>query len=245
MGKADLHIHTRVSDGLATIEQLLEYVEHGTDLDVIAVTDHEDAAGGLRARERAAKRGLRFEVIVGAEITTLQGHLLGLFLEETPKSFRSAERTLEAIHRQGGLAIAPHPMSWLTRSLSERTIDRITERSEAGVVFDGIEVGNPSPAGRVTAAKAERMNRARWRIAETGGSDAHHLGHVGSGWTDFAGTTANELRGAIADCSSVGRRAQYPPAREIGFGKIALGLVWGYAATPRKMLRFGSGRAQE
>ena len=45
MGKADLHIHTRVSDGMATIEQVLEYAEQRTELDVIAVTDHEDVAG--------------------------------------------------------------------------------------------------------------------------------------------------------------------------------------------------------
>jgi len=245
VGKADLHIHTRVSDGLATIEQLLEYVERETDLDVVAVTDHEDAAGGLRARELAAKRGLRFDVVVGAEITTLHGHLLGLFIEETPKSFRSVERTLEDIHRQGGLAVIPHPMSWLTRSISERTIDRVTARDEAGVVFDGIERANPSPAGRLTAARATRLNRGRWRLPETGGSDAHHLGHVGSGWTEFEGTRASELRAALVAGGSVGRSARYAPAREIGLGKIALGLAWGYAATPRKMLRFGSGRAQQ
>ena len=245
MGKADLHIHSRVSDGLATIEQLLDYVEREAELDVIAVTDHEDATGGLRARELAAKRGVRFEVIAGAEVTTLQGHLLALFIETAPKSFRSIERTLEEVHRQGGLAVVPHPMSWLTRSVSQRTIDRITARAEAGVTFDGIESANPSPAGRLTAATASRLNRARWRLTETGGSDAHHLGHVGSGWTEFGGTGADELRQAIEAGSTVGRSARYAPAREIGLGKIALGLAWGYAATPRKMLRFGPGRAEE
>jgi len=89
VGKADLHLHTTVSDGLVTVERLLEYVEHETDLDVIAVTDHEDALGGLRARELAAKRGYRVEVIPGAEVTTLQGHLLALFVVNAPKSFRT------------------------------------------------------------------------------------------------------------------------------------------------------------
>ncbi|HMS58695.1 MAG TPA: hypothetical protein PKA49_07550, partial [Tepidiformaceae bacterium] len=62
MGKADLHLHTSVSDGMYSVARLLEHVEHTLDLDVIAVTDHEDATGGQRARELAAQRGYRVEV---------------------------------------------------------------------------------------------------------------------------------------------------------------------------------------
>ena len=86
---------------MASVSQVLEYVEHRTDLDVVAITDHEDAGGGLRARELAAKRGYRFDVIVGAEVTTMQGHVIGLFLETTPASFRRVESTIEMIHNQG------------------------------------------------------------------------------------------------------------------------------------------------
>lgn len=100
MSKADLHIHTRVSDGLATVDRVLAYVQEETDLDVIALTDHEDATGGLRARELAAKHNYRFEVVVGAEVTTLQGHLLALFIESAPKSFRRVESALDTIHAQ-------------------------------------------------------------------------------------------------------------------------------------------------
>jgi len=237
VGKADLHLHTTVSDGLASVERLLEYVEHQTDLDVIAVTDHEDAAGGLRARELAAKRGYRVEVIPGAEVTTLQGHLLALFVEEAPKSFRTVERTLEAIHAQGGIAIVPHPMSWLTRSLGQRVIERVVARGEDGVRFDGIELCNPSPAGLRGRRKACEGNE-RWRLPAIGASDAHHLEHVGRGWTEFDGTTAEDLRAAIERGETRARMAKYPSFREVGLGRTALGLVWGYTATPRKMLRW-------
>ncbi len=236
MGKADLHLHTRVSDGLASVEQLLEYVAHQTDLDVIAVTDHEDAMGGHRARELAARRGYRFEVVVGAEVTTIQGHLLALWIDGAPKSFRSIEATLERTHAAGGLAIVPHPMSWLTRSLSRRTIERITRGGEAGVTFDGIELANPSPAGLLTRRKAVALNR-RWGMAPTGGSDAHHLLHVATGWTEFEGRSAEELRLAIEAGTTRPGIGRYPSPREVGYGRTALGLVWGYAATPRKMLR--------
>lgn len=239
VGKADLHLHTRVSDGFASIEQLLEWVEHATDLDVIAVTDHEDISGGLRARELAARRGYRFEVIPGAEITTLQGHVLALFVERDLPSFRGVESTLAMIHDAGGIAIAPHPLSWLTRSVGRRTLDSLWARGEAGVHFDAIELANPSPAGVRTGAKAARLNAELWRLPATGSSDAHHLEHVGSAWTEFAGRTAEELRQAIAAGET---RAVMRPPPAVPAGRLALGLAWGYTATPRKVVRMLGGR---
>jgi predicted metal-dependent phosphoesterase TrpH len=236
VAKADLHVHTRESDGLAPVEAVLEYAEHQTDLDVIAITDHEDARGGHRAREFAARRGIRLGVVVGAEVTTLQGHLLALYIEECPKSFRSVERTLEEIHRQGGLAIVPHPGSWLTRSVSVRTVERVQRKAEPGVTFDGIETCNPSPAGKQAAGRALDL-AGRWHLPVAGGSDAHHLVHVGSGWTAFAGGGADGLRDALRSGETRAAMTAYPGLREIGFGRVAAGLAWGYAATPRKMLR--------
>ena len=155
MGLADLHIHTIYSyDGTASVPAVLTHAKQ-IGLDVIAITDHEDALGGLLARDLAVKRGYRFEVIVGAEITTLQGHVLALFVEQTPPSFRRVESTLEMIHTQGGLAVAPHPLSWLTRSLGARTLNRLAGAN--GPRFDAIELGNPSPAGLRTASKARSM----------------------------------------------------------------------------------------
>lgn len=236
MPRADLHIHTRVSDGLATVEQTIDHIVRAGELDVVAITDHEDAAGGHRAREYAARRGYALEVMVGAEVTTRQGHLLALFIEEAPKSFRSIESTLEAIHRQGGLAVIPHPMSWLTRSLSRRTIDRVMALDEPGARFDAIELANPSPAGRLTRAAAVRANR-QWKLPVIGASDAHHLPHIGAGWTEFEQPGAEGLRQALSTGVSRARMRHYAGAREVGVANIALGLAWGYAATPRKMLR--------
>ena len=50
LGRADLHMHSTYSDGIGTIQQILHHVEHNTDLDVIALTDHDVVEGALRAR---------------------------------------------------------------------------------------------------------------------------------------------------------------------------------------------------
>jgi hypothetical protein len=138
----------------------------------------------------------------------------------------------------------PHPMSWLTRSISRRTIERLDAARASGTWFDAIELANPSPAGKQTAGKARVLNR-RWGLPETGGSDAHHLLHTGTGWTEFEGTTADQLRLALRAKTTAGAMGRYPSLREIGYGTTALGLLWGYAATPRKMLRIGRTHPRE
>ena len=73
-GKADMHLHTLYSDGVHGVEALLDHVERYTDLDVIAITDHERLDGALRAQELHAAGNYSFELVVGEEITTRRGH---------------------------------------------------------------------------------------------------------------------------------------------------------------------------
>ncbi|MBV8086414.1 MAG: PHP domain-containing protein [Chloroflexi bacterium] len=191
MGKADLHIHTTWGDGTASVREILDRVQTETDLDVIAITDHDDLRAAWEAGELLRADSYRFEVIPGMEITTLQGHLLALFLEEPVKMLRPLEWTIRAVHEQGGLCIAPHPLSWLTRSLGEGAVRRTCAD------LDAIEVVNPSLAGQVTAAKVQSLNEGNLHLAETGSSDAHHLLGVGSAFTEFDGSTAADFRRAL------------------------------------------------
>lgn len=188
MGKADLHIHTSWGDGTARVQDILKRAA-AVGLDVVAITDHDDLRAAWEARELAGAYGL--ELIPGVEITTLQGHLLALFLEEPVKMLRPLEWTIQAVHEQGGVCIAPHPLSWLTRSLGERAVRRVSAD------LDGIEVLNPSLAGRVTAAKVAALNDRLLRLPETGSSDAHHLLGVGAAYTEFEGRTAEDFRRSL------------------------------------------------
>src|SRR5919109_1093988 len=106
-GRADTHIHTCYSDGRGTVEEVLEWASRKAALDVIAVTDHNTVAGALEAALLAPDYGL--EVIVGEEVTSREGHILGLFLKERVPPGLSGLETVAAIHDQGGLAVAAHP----------------------------------------------------------------------------------------------------------------------------------------
>ena len=134
MGTADLHLHTSMGDGLPEPEELLDYVQDHTDLDVIAVTEHDQLGTALRVRELHARRGgCSFEVVTGIEVTTLAGHLLALFVEEPVPSMRPLARTIDLVHRQGGLCIVPHQLSPLTRSVGARTLEGIHARRSEGL----------------------------------------------------------------------------------------------------------------
>ena len=122
LGKADMHLHTLYSDGTAAVRDVLDHVERATDLDVVAITDHERIDGALRAAEIHAAGDYSFELVVGEEITTRRGHVLALFVTERIPALRPLDETIERIHDQGGIAIAAHAMAPLTPSLGRGSL---------------------------------------------------------------------------------------------------------------------------
>lgn len=217
---ADIHLHTAVGDGMADIPELLDHVEEQTRLDVIAVTDHDEIAGGYQARDLVAKGHYRFQVVVGMEVSTLDGHLLALFIEEPVLSLRPLVETVEAIHKQGGLCVVPHPCSWLTRSIGRGSLEKVMNHPNELVYFDGLEMANPTIGGRVGYEQSRKLNDHRYHLAETGGSDAHFLTQVGIGYTTFPGHTAADLRRAILERSTRGVSRARPELKHIGYWKI-------------------------
>jgi predicted metal-dependent phosphoesterase TrpH len=196
-GKADMHLHTLYSDGTAAVEALLQHVERQTDLDLVAITDHERLDGALRAREIHAAGDFSFGLVVGEEITTRRGHVLALFIEERIPALRPLAETLERIHDQGGLAIAPHTMAPLTPSLGRRSLLDLHHDPDPRHRLDGIELLNPSAAGRARHLLRLQLNEAVLHLPAVGNSDAHVLDHVGSAWTWFPGRSAQNYRQAL------------------------------------------------
>jgi hypothetical protein len=198
LGRADMHLHTLYSDGTASVQSLLDHVARATELDVVAVTDHERIDGALRAREIHAAGDYPFELVVGEEITTRRGHVLALFITERIPALRPLPETLERIHDQGGIAIAAHPMAPLTPSLGAASLRWSSAAPDPRHRLDAIELMNPSTAGRARRAARDRLNADVLRLPAVGNSDAHVLEGVGSAWTWFPGSTAADYRAAIA-----------------------------------------------
>ena len=258
LGKADMHLHTLYSDGTVSVRALLDHVEAETDLDVIAITDHERIDGALRAREMHAAGRYSFELVVGEEITTRRGHVLALFITERIPALRPLAETLERIHDQGGIAIAAHPMAPLTPSLGTRSLLAAHGTEDRRHRLDAIELMNPSAAGRARRAARERINANVLRLAAVGNSDAHVLEGIGSAWTWFPGSTAADYRSGRGRAHDAAGRAvlveppeprgvpataacqgQAPPAYSSANGRVAVTSVQSAPSTTAPSVQSG------
>jgi predicted metal-dependent phosphoesterase TrpH len=207
-GSADLHVHSMASDGIDGVEAILDAaVARG--LTIIAITDHERIDGAVAARTVALAKGLPIEVIVGEEITTRNGHLVGLFMRERIGPWRSMRDTVRRVHEQGGITIVAHPLVPYPLCASAGTIRRLLAADDDRVHPDAIEAFNPTTAAmRWTKRVPEFIEECG--VAAVGGSDAHRASNVGQVVTRFPGSSSDDLRRAIAERRTTFEGAAYP-----------------------------------
>lgn len=235
MGKADTHLHTQYS-GFSKLgvmkfpESVISpatQVEKGrkNGMDVIAITDHDEVRAGFLAQEYAKKYD-DIEVIVGEEITSHDGEVIGLFLNERIPPFQPIEETVDMIRDQGGIVIAPHPFSFHVFGLKERVLTLDVDG------FETINGGHPDPYSNRFAKMV--MDRYPGRWAEISGSDAHSIYTSGYNWTEFEGTTAEDLRKSILNRTT---KAAGVPAPVLGQIQWSLEVALGGAKLLRKALK--------
>jgi predicted metal-dependent phosphoesterase TrpH len=221
LGRADLHIHTLASDGTAGVTEILEHVERNTELDVIAITDHERIDAAVAARSMARDLGLRFEVVVGEEVTTLGGHLLALWIEAPIKPFRTLGSTIAAVHDQGGIAIPAHPLVPYPLCAQGFVLRRLLG-GEPRFRPDAIEAFNPTTLGKPWHGRVVRFAQEHG-LARVGNSDAHDLESIGIGYTTFAGHDGAALRAAIETRSTQHHGSFHPTGQQVGMFRKQLG----------------------
>jgi hypothetical protein len=195
-GRADLHIHTLASDGTAGVEAILDHVERLTDLDVIAISDHERIDAAVAARSMARDRGLRAEVIVGEEVTTLGGHLLALDIDRPIRPYRSLRASILAVHDAGGLAIPAHPLVPVPLCAQGWVLRRLLDDPDPAAHPDALETFNPTSLGKPWHRRVVRFADDHG-LSHIGNSDAHALAAIGLGFTSFPGHDLAALREAI------------------------------------------------
>ena len=203
--RIDPHVHTLASDGVDEVAAMIRAaVDAG--LHALAVTDHDRLDAAFAGKAIAKHHGWPIEVIVGVEITTRGGHLLGLYLTERIRPWRSLKDSVARIHDQGGLAIIAHPLPPYPLCASERTIRKLMDEADPVFHPDGLEGFNPTTAGRALRHWSRRAPALadELGIAATGGSDAHRAGNVGSTVTIVrqSGTLEASLRRALAECDT-------------------------------------------
>jgi predicted metal-dependent phosphoesterase TrpH len=195
MGKADLHIHSTYSyDSSNTVSAILDWASRATDLDVIAITDHDEIEGALEARERAEAFGI--EVIPGIEVTTAQGHLLALFVERKIAAGLSFLDTVLQVAEQGGICIAAHPYAILAHGVTGEIVCGVLENPIAAQTLVGIEAINTGLFFQSSNERARQLVE-EVGLAPVGSSDSHLFWSIGFGYTEFEGHTAADVRTAL------------------------------------------------
>lgn len=206
MGLADLHMHTIYSyDGTASVPAVLIRAKQ-IGLDVIAITDHDEIAGSLKAVELAPQYGV--EVIPAIEITTAEGDLLALNITQKVARDLPLIETILKVGELGGFCIAPHPMAggFGMKSLSAYSILRALRNMDVARILIGIETYNATTIDKMSNHYARILGN-KLNLAQTASSDAHVIEAIGLGVTEFDGHTAPDLIHAL-QAGNVGQRKQ-------------------------------------
>jgi len=175
MIKIDLHTHSIVSpDGGITAEQYRQALDI-KKLDVIAITDHNRIDFALKMHTELGPE----KIIVGEEINTNQGEIIGLFLNELVEPNQEINVTIEKIKSQGGLVYIPHPFETVRSGITRETLDQIKDD------VDMIEGANGRAYFQNFGPDAHTWARLN-NVASFASSDAHRAKALGKTYTELS-----------------------------------------------------------
>ena len=181
----ELHCHTNHSRGTKIPTEVLmspaEVIRLAKKkgIGAVAITDHKVTTAWKEAKQEAKRQGIVF--IPGQEISTRDGHLLGLGLKRPVKNMLSAEKTIKEIRSQGGIAIAPHPWDIKGDGIKEKCL-----------LADAIEVFNSFALDRVSNMYTKRRLR-NCRKPLVSGSDVHMPDMMGLSPVEVSASTAKGI----------------------------------------------------
>ncbi len=175
MYRIDLHTHSAASpDGGLTQAQYDRVLSSGL-LDCCAVTDHNRIDTALALQHALGPS----RIIVGEEIMTTLGEIIGLFLVKPVIAGQTPLETAQAIKDQGGIVYIPHPFETVRHGLPKKALDEIAELVDVIEVHNGRAwLQNRGPRAAAWAKLHQKLRAAS--------SDAHGWRGLGSGITVLA-----------------------------------------------------------
>jgi predicted metal-dependent phosphoesterase TrpH len=206
LGTAILHIHSTFSDGLATVDEILDHVEANSAVDIVGFTDHDDVRAYQQAQRWVERNPqARVRPLWGVELT-IWGfkHLLVYCFEPEvpPRSFpkflplREAVRRIKAVR---GVIVVPHVDTfWI--GVGRHRLARVAGR----LGIDGVELLTPFQGSRRSVGNLTRWNQ-RHQLLAVGGSDAHHLEDLFKVIVEFPGSTVEDLGRAFREHTAAPR----------------------------------------
>lgn len=200
--KIDLHTHSYGSpDGGLLLRDYRYFLENSL-LDYVAITDHNSIKTALKIQEELGDLGSR--IIIGSEVMTTMGEVIGLFLRDDVAAGMSPVETAKAIHSQGGLVYVPHPFETVRSGLQAPAMNDIEPYVDIVEVWNGRAiVGSRTSVSKLWARQNEKSAAAS--------SDAH--GRFGWGYT----YSVIESKPSAANLVAQLRKTTYS-TRNVGWG---------------------------
>ncbi|MBM4437740.1 MAG: PHP domain-containing protein [Actinobacteria bacterium] len=169
--RVELHAHTNASPDSRLRPATIIRVCQARGIEALAITDHNTMDGAFAVAAAAP-----FPIILGDEIKSRAGDIIGLFLKGPVPRDLSPRETVHAIKAQGGLVLVPHPFDSLRRSaLGLAAVESIVDGIDILEVFNGRTI-------RAADNAAARHYAERHGLAQSVGSDSHLLAEIGVSW---------------------------------------------------------------
>ena len=170
-----MHSHTMWSGDSTTTPDEIAAAVAEAGIDVLCITDHNAIKGAVDLVDRLACR-----VIVGEELRTHAGEIIGLFLRERIPVGVQPDEAARAIRAQGGIVYIPHPFDPMRHNISESALDALI----GGGLVDAIEVINAKTSLRSLNERAASIAEAH-ELAAGAGSDAHVPDAIGAAFVEM------------------------------------------------------------
>ncbi len=199
--RVDMHTHTMWSGDSTTTPEEFAAAVAASALDVVCVTDHNAIDGALQLREQ-----LRVRVVIGEELRTAAGEIIGLFLTERVPMGVSHVDAAKSIRDQGGVVYIPHPFDPMRRNLTEPALYELAEAD----LIDAVEVLNAKTSLSSLNRRAAEF-AAEFGIVGGAGSDGHVPDALGSAYVEMADFhTPMEFLASLASADVVGHHWDEP-----------------------------------